>query len=252
MSIGDKLKSLLHGGDWHEDERFRERHRAGGGNVEDYDRLRPAYQYGYSAGSDPSYRGHGFDEVEAHLRRHWTDDLVARSGDWETVRPHVYEAYRSAQDAVATRPQQELVTRPQQELVTRSEEELAIGRRQVPAGEVELRKAVETEHVRREVPVTREEVTVERRPVVEGQSAADIPDDAIRIPIVEEEIVVEKRPVVREELIVRKHLVQDTELVETDVRRERVDIDDRTHGRGSRDDLRDSRDTRDTRDTRDR
>lgn len=225
MSIADKLKSLLHGGDWHEDERFRERHRAGGRNVEDYDRFRPAYQYGFAAGSDPSYRGHGFDEVEAHLRRYWTADLAARSGDWETVRPHVYDAYHAAQQGA--------VTGSERETVTRSEEELAIGRRQVPAGEVEVRKAVETERVRREVPVTREEVTVERRPVVDGQAAADVPDDAIRIPIVEEEVVVEKRPVVREELIVRKHLVHDTELVETDVRRERVDVDDRTHGRAA-------------------
>lgn len=232
MSIGDKLRSLLQGGDWHEDERFRERHRAGGGNVEDYDRLRPAYQYGYSAGSDPSYRGHGFDEVEAHLRRHWTADLVERSGDWETVRPHVYEAYHAAQEAAAS----------DEGAITRSEEELTFGRRRVPAGEVEVHKAVETERVRREVPVMREEVTVERRAVTDGQLADDLPDDVIRIPIVEEEIVVEKRPVVREELIVRKRAVQDTEIVEADVRRERVDIEDRTHARQSRDDARDPRD----------
>jgi stress response protein YsnF len=37
---------------------------------------------------------------------------------------------------------------------------------------------------------------------------------------------VEKRPVVKEEVRVRKDVVQDEEVVEEDVRKEEVDIDD--------------------------
>jgi stress response protein YsnF len=38
--------------------------------------------------------------------------------------------------------------------------------------------------------------------------------------------VVEKRPVVKEELRIRKDVVEDTEVVEEDVRREEIAIDD--------------------------
>ena len=38
----------------------------------------------------------------------------------------------------------------------------------------------------------------------------------------------EKRPVIKEEVRIRKDVVEDTEVVEEDVRREEVDIDDQT------------------------
>jgi uncharacterized protein (TIGR02271 family) len=110
--------------------------------------------------------------------------------------------------------------------IPRSEEELAVGRRRVQAGEVDVRKSVETEHVARDVPVTREEVEVERRPVAEGTPGqADLEEGEIRVPVMAEEAVVEKRPVVKEEFIIRKRVVSGTQRVEADVRRERVDVD---------------------------
>ncbi len=48
------------------------------------------------------------------------------------------------------------------------------------------------------------------------------------MPVTEEEVVVDKRPVVKEEIRVRKDAVQDEELVEEDVRREEIDIEDHT------------------------
>lgn len=56
---------------------------------------------------------------------------------------------------------------------------------------------------------------------------ADVGEEEIRIPIIEEQIVVEKRPVVREEIRVHKKIVKKEEVVEEDVRREEVDIDER-------------------------
>jgi stress response protein YsnF len=41
--------------------------------------------------------------------------------------------------------------------------------------------------------------------------------------------VVEKRPVVKEEIRIRKRVVEDVEVVEEDVRKEEVEIDDQTH-----------------------
>jgi uncharacterized protein (TIGR02271 family) len=55
-------------------------------------------------------------------------------------------------------------------------------------------------------------------------------DDEVSVPLTEE-VVVEKRPVVKEEIRIRKDVVEDTEVVEEDVRREEVDIDDATEQR---------------------
>lgn len=119
--------------------------------------------------------------------------------------------------------------------IVRSEEELDIGKRRVQAGEVSVRKQVETERVRQDVPVTREEVEVERRPISADTSRsgeATITDDEIRVPVMEEEVVVEKRVVPKEEIVIRKHAETDTQEVEADVRRERVDVDDQTRRTG--------------------
>ena len=129
-----------------------------------------------------------------------------------------------------------------------SEEELAIGKRQVAAGEVGVRKTVESHRVHEEVPLRHDEVEVERRPITDGYSAAGArigEDEDIRIPLHAEEAVVEKRVVPKEELVVRKREVTETEMVDTDLRRERAEVDREvtdTHLRdGLRNDLRDDR-----------
>jgi uncharacterized protein (TIGR02271 family) len=125
-----------------------------------------------------------------------------------------------------------------QDRMTLSEEELAVSKQRHSAGEVRVGKHVETEHVSRDVPVTRESATVERRPLDASDargSRPEITDDEIRIPLMEEEAVVEKRVVPKEEIVVKKHQTQDTERVEADLRRERADIegaDDTTRKRG--------------------
>jgi uncharacterized protein (TIGR02271 family) len=120
--------------------------------------------------------------------------------------------------------------------LTLSEEELEIGKRRVPAGEVRVSKSVETERVREDVPVIREEVTVERHPVANGMRAgsADIGEDEITIPVTEEEVIAEKRAVVKEEIVARKREVEENRTVEADLRQETVDIDDQTRKKGSK------------------
>jgi uncharacterized protein (TIGR02271 family) len=114
------------------------------------------------------------------------------------------------------------------ERLTVSEEQLAVGKRQVPAGEVGVRKNVETRHVEQEVPLMREEVSVERRPLSADAATGDIRinDGEIRVPVMREEAVVEKRLVPTEEIIIRKTAVRDTKTVAADLRRERVDVDE--------------------------
>jgi uncharacterized protein (TIGR02271 family) len=132
-----------------------------------------------------------------------------------TEEPGAYEAYEGTE------------TTSEDELrVQRTEEELRAGTTEREAGAVQVRKRVRTDTEQIEVPTRREEVSVERVPVEGEASEAEIGDEDIRVPLTEEEVVTEKRPVAKEEVRIRKDVVEDTEVVEEDVRREEVDIDD--------------------------
>ncbi len=117
-----------------------------------------------------------------------------------------------------------------QQRITLAEEELSVGKREVSAGEAEIRKTVETRHVQEQVDLTREEVTVERRPITDASqlNAQPLGEGEISIPVMEERLVVEKRMVPVEQIIVRKKQVTDQQTVEADLRRERLDVDDAT------------------------
>jgi uncharacterized protein (TIGR02271 family) len=94
-----------------------------------------------------------------------------------------------------------------------------------------VRKTVRTERESVEIPTRCEEVTVDRVPVEAEASEGQIGEDEVSVPVTEEEVVVEKLPVVKEKIRIRKDVVEDTEVVEEDVRREEIDIDDQTTGR---------------------
>jgi uncharacterized protein (TIGR02271 family) len=115
--------------------------------------------------------------------------------------------------------------------MTRSAEEVRIGKRVATTGEVRVKKHVETEHVRKDVPLRTEQVRVERRPVEHVVGSAEFRDEEIVIPVVEEEAVIEKRPVIKEEIVISKEPVTKHETVETDVRHEEFDVD--TSGRAA-------------------
>jgi uncharacterized protein (TIGR02271 family) len=117
--------------------------------------------------------------------------------------------------------------------VQRSEEELAAGTREVEAGAMRVRKRVRTDREQIEVPTRREEVSVERVPASGEASEGEIGEDEVVVPVTEEEVVVSKRPVAKEEVRIRKDVVEDTEVVEEDVRREEVEVDDDTSTRRS-------------------
>jgi uncharacterized protein (TIGR02271 family) len=132
-----------------------------------------------------------------------------------------------------------------------NEEQLAIGKREVEAGEVGVRKHVETQHVHENVQLRHEEVDVERRPITDGYTAAGADarigeEEDIRIPLHAEEAVVEKRVVPTEELVVRKREVVENQPVDATLRREHAEVDREvrtdTDMRGDlRNDLRDDR-----------
>ncbi len=108
-----------------------------------------------------------------------------------------------------------------------AEEQVKVGKRQVEAGGVRLRKIVRTETVNRPVELRREEIVVERVPAREGGGAARAFEQGgdIYIPLRREEAVVEKEARVREEVRVRKDSKAEQQNVSAQVRREDVEIE---------------------------
>lgn len=100
----------------------------------------------------------------------------------------------------------------------------------VKTGEVTVRKEVHTEHKTIEVPVTREEIVVERHSgtgrAVSGETV--IEGQEIRIPVREDQVKVEKQTVVAEEVTIGKRTVQDTKKVDANLRKEEIKVE--THG----------------------
>ncbi len=109
------------------------------------------------------------------------------------------------------------------------EEELRARKEPVETGEVRLRKDVVTEEQSIDVPVTREEVVIERRPAGDREATtANIGEgEEVRIPLMEEQVNVEKRAVVKEEVSLGKRKVQEIQEVSDTVRREEARIEGR-------------------------
>jgi uncharacterized protein (TIGR02271 family) len=113
------------------------------------------------------------------------------------------------------------------------EEELVANKQTVETGHVQVGKEVVTEQRTLDVPVTREEVTIQRTPVDRRPSDRPIEDgdQSISVPVHEEQVDLQKRAVVYEEVGVAKRTVSDTEQVSDTVRREeaRIQKDGDTH-----------------------
>jgi uncharacterized protein (TIGR02271 family) len=107
------------------------------------------------------------------------------------------------------------------------EEQLDITKERVQVGELQLHKEVVEEQRTIHVPYMREEIYVERRPVIDGKYDGSLitEDQVIRIPITEERIGVTKRPVVVEEVIVGKRKIQETKHVQDTIRKEEARIE---------------------------
>jgi uncharacterized protein (TIGR02271 family) len=106
------------------------------------------------------------------------------------------------------------------------EEKLQARTQEVQTGEVAVGKDVVTERQQIEVPVTREEVVIERRPAGGRPSGEPIGEgEVLRVPVHEEEVHLDKETVVYEEVGVGTRDVHETERVGGEVRREEVRID---------------------------
>jgi uncharacterized protein (TIGR02271 family) len=106
------------------------------------------------------------------------------------------------------------------------EEELRASKQTVQTGDVSIRKEVVTEQQTLDVPVTREEVVIERRPASGQPSDTPIGEgETYRVPVREEQVTVDKQPVVREEVSLGKRQVQETQQVSDTVKREEARVE---------------------------
>jgi uncharacterized protein (TIGR02271 family) len=116
------------------------------------------------------------------------------------------------------------------EAMTRSEERLNVGTETREAGRARLRKHVVTEHQQVTVPVSREEVRVEREPITDANRGAATDGPAIseeehEITLREERPVVETEAVPVERVRLGTETVTEQETVGGEVRKEEIDVE---------------------------
>jgi uncharacterized protein (TIGR02271 family) len=114
--------------------------------------------------------------------------------------------------------------------MTRSEERLNVGTERAEVGRARLRKFVVTENVTQTVPVTREEVKVEREPITDANigNAMDGPaisEEEHEVVLHAETPVVAKEAVPVERVRLDKETVTEQATVNEGLRREEIDVD---------------------------
>ena len=126
-------------------------------------------------------------------------------------------------------------TRTEGDSMVRSEERLNVDKENVETGQVRLRKHVVKDTETVEVPVTREEVRVEREPISREEAAnvdSKLGDDEASVTLHEERVNVSKESVPVEKVNLGKETVRDTETHTEELRKEQIEAD------GLRDDAR--------------
>jgi len=172
-----------------------------------------------------------YDEAYAILQRHGAYDMSTRGS--------VAAGTSTTASKTATLGTARATTGREADTIQVKEERLHAEKRPIETGQVNVRKEVHTETQNLEVPVQREEVFIERTPV-QGRATTEAirEGEEVRIPVREEQVNVSKDAVVTEEVKVGKRVVQDTERVSGDVRKEEVkveqqgNVDVRTGGTG--------------------
>ena len=117
--------------------------------------------------------------------------------------------------------------------MTRSEERMTVGTTSEETGRARLRKYVVNENVTQTVPVTHEEVRVEREPITDGNAGKAMDGPAIseeehEVTLHGERAVVEKEAVPVERVRMDKTTVTDQEQVSADLRKEEIEVDGAT------------------------
>ena len=124
------------------------------------------------------------------------------------------------------------------EAMTRSEERLQVGTRRLETGRARLRKYVVTEQVTQTVPVSHEEIRVEREPITGANvgaatSGPDISEEEHEVTLYEERPVVQKEVQPVERVRLAKEAIRGEETVSDEIRKEVVETEGDDPGRAN-------------------
>jgi uncharacterized protein (TIGR02271 family) len=164
-----------------------------------------------------------FDELEYdQAPTEATDDFDGTSVERSTTTTTT----TTAAETTGAEPEPSSINDRGQRKLQLREEELVARKRAVQTGEVQLGTEIVSEQRTLEVPVTREEVVIERRDVARRPSDRPIGQaETIEVPLREEQVEVDKQTVVYEEVNVGKRAVQETERLSETVRREEAVVE---------------------------
>jgi uncharacterized protein (TIGR02271 family) len=186
------------------------------GRWEDFE---PTYHYGWEMRNKPQFQNRSWSEVEPHLRRDWETRYPNRP--WNQASMLLRETWEGSAMGGQFDDQE-------RERLQIREEQLRAQKQPVQTGEVRIGKEVTEEQKSINVPVSREEVFVERHdfaPRPADQPVSETEGETIRVPVVEEQVRVEKQPVVTGEVEIGKRQVQDTQQFTDTIRREEPRIE---------------------------
>jgi uncharacterized protein (TIGR02271 family) len=159
-------------------------------------------------------------------------DRVLQIGCLEFAGP--VSAMPESDPAVEPRPQGRDISGPTtDEAMTRSEERLRVGTERVQTGRARLRKYIVTEDVQTTVPVSREEVRIEREPITEANreaamSGPELSEEEHEVTLTAERPVVGKETVPVERVRLGNEKITGEEQVSEQVRKEQIETDDQT------------------------
>lgn len=173
-----------------------------------------------------------------NILREYDGDLGENASTYDYTGDEGAYNYTSNETATTTRREDLNDMRKTQDRMRSSEaprtvqllgEVLRVHKDRVNRGEARIRKEVVTENQTVQVPVQREELVVERRPVDgERPASGTLRNEEIRIPLSEEQATLGKNTVVREEVSVSKKPVEQVRDLKSDVRHEELVVDDET------------------------
>jgi uncharacterized protein (TIGR02271 family) len=185
--------------------------------------------------------GHLSPQEEEQLYRHYglgygasgtttTGTGTGRATSAETGVGTVSRDREGADDSVGRAVGRDTSGPTTDEAMTRSEEHLRVGTETREAGRARLRKHVVTEHQQATVPVSHEEVTLEREPITEANRGAAYDGPAIseeehEVTLHAERPVVDTEAVPVERVRLGKETVTDQQTVGGEVRKEEIELD---------------------------
>ena len=123
--------------------------------------------------------------------------------------------------------------------MTRSEERLVVDKQHTTTGKARLRKYIVTERVNTTVPVSHDEVRLEREPITDANrdaaySGRDLSEEEHEVVLGEDRVVVNKETVPVERVRLDKETVTENQQISEDVRKEQIEVDgDGTTGTGT-------------------